>query len=143
MTDSAPSDPPIVPILLPPSIVDQLTREDSPDIVTLSPNLTEPIIARLVEGSPYAEALWKTRTAIIKHLESGAPGWGPWPSNSKDVLAVGIMLGFWIENQANLLIEEASEEELAPIEEACREQGKSLEQYLIDRIVEGKEDEEY
>jgi hypothetical protein len=40
------------------------------------------------------------------------------------------------------LVEELSEEELAPIEVRCREEAKSLEQYLIDRIVESKEEEE-
>jgi hypothetical protein len=51
-------------------------------------------------------------------------------------------MGFWIQHQTDQLVEELSEEELAPIEAVCREKGKSLEQYLIDRIVESKEEED-
>jgi hypothetical protein len=135
-------DPPSVWMLLPPSIVGQLVREDGPNAVTLSPKLTGPIMSRLAKRSPHSEELWQTRREIIDHLESGSPGWGPWPSNSKDALAIGILLGFWIQHQTDQLVEELSEEELAPIEAVCREKGKSLEQYLIDRIVESKEEED-
>jgi hypothetical protein len=137
MTDPASFDPPLVWMLLPPSIVDQLVREDSPDAVTLSPNLTEPIMNRVAKRSQHSKELWQTRREITDHLESGSPGWGPWPSDSKDVLAIGILLGFWIRNQADQLVEE-----LAPIEVRCREEGKSLVQYLLDRIVESKEEED-
>jgi hypothetical protein len=76
MTDSAPFDPPLVWMLLPPAILDQLVREGGPNAVALSPNLTEPITARLADGSPHSEMLWQISREIIKHLESGARGWG-------------------------------------------------------------------
>ena len=75
---------------------------------------------------------------IIDHLEGDRPGWGEWPDNLGDAMAIGIILGLWMKRKADNLVEELPEEELAEIEAICRKLGFSLEQLLIGRLEEQK-----
>jgi hypothetical protein len=105
---------------------------------SLPPNLADALIARLCDGSPATKELRAIAHEIIDHLEGDRPGWGDWPDNLGDAMAIGIILGLWMKCKAANLVEELSEEELAEVEAECRELGFSLEQLLIGRLEEKK-----
>jgi hypothetical protein len=125
-------------LLLPPEIRDRLHGRLGSDPI-LPTNLLGPIWRRLLY-SPRAEELARISRDIIDHLEADLPGWGPWPADIQDAIGVGVLLGIWIKAQADLIIMELSEHDLAFLEQECDAKGIELEQYLIERLVESKEE---
>jgi hypothetical protein len=105
---------------------------------SLPPNLADALIDRLCDASPATKELRVMAHKIIDHLEGDRPGWGEWPDNLGDAMAIGIILGLWMKRKADNLVEELPEEELAEIEAICRKLGFSLEQLLIGRLEEQK-----
>lgn len=111
----------------------------------LPPNLADALLARLGNGSQASKELRAMALALIEHLEQDRPGWGKWPDNLSDAMAVGMLLGVWIKIQAEKLAADLAEDELVFIEDSCRARAISLEEYLIENIHktkgEGGEDE--
>ena len=86
--------------------------------------------------------LLKISHAIREHIESGTPGWSEsWPSEMGNCLFVALILGLWLESDAEQTVMGLDREDLEAVEQECRERGLSLEQLLIVRILESKEGE--
>ena len=127
--------PQLKPLLLPSSIWARLSaKTDSENALPI--NLSTNVIERLKKDPVRADRLSVLADDIWDHLEARRPGWGPWPDNTEDALAVSMLISLEIEHDADRLILELSEEEIAKVEQQSREQGLSLEQIIINRIVE-------
>jgi hypothetical protein len=88
----------------------------------------------------YAQSVCASRLKLFGTIwRRGTSGWGEWPSSIEDSLFIGFLLGFWVEQGAEELIIELSGDRLSIVEDHCRRNGFSLEQFLIERIVEGIE----
>ena len=127
--------PQLKPLLLPSAIWRRLSaKTDDEGAVPI--NMSTNVIERLKKDPVRAERLSALADDIWEHLAARRPGWGPWPDNTEDALAVSMLISLEIEHDADRLILELSEEELAFIEQKSREQALSLEQIIINRIAE-------
>jgi hypothetical protein len=127
-------------LLLPASIQERLsTRTDLDGILPL--NLSSPMIRQILDDAKRRKRAEQSARVIWHHLESGGPGWGEWPSDISEALVVGLLLGFEVGRQAGKLVLDLPSEDLSFVEDQCREQGISLEQYLIAQIVEDRENQ--
>jgi hypothetical protein len=124
-------------LLLPPHIRAQIiNRTDAEGILPL--NLSSPGFEALSRNPNRAKELWRVADSIWAHLESDRPGWGVWPQEVSESLSVGLFLGIIISEQADMLVTELPEEDLAQVEDECKERGICFEQYLIEQILERK-----
>jgi hypothetical protein len=122
-------------VLLPPFIRQRLSaKADSLGVLPLK--LAGPLIQALLLDPERQERLFQRAGNILDHIESGAPGWGDWPTDAADALCVGTILGMWIETGVEQKILELSEEDLARADKRCQSEGLSLEQYVIGLITE-------
>jgi hypothetical protein len=89
---------------------------------------------RRMERDPiYKDRIYETARAIHDQLEA-QPGWAAdWPEDPHECLAIGVILGFWLERDIDELILEVPEDVLAQLEDECRERCVSLEFQLVDR----------
>ena len=127
--------PTLKPLLLPSSIWARLSaKTDSENALPI--NLSTNVIERLKKDPVRADRLSDLATDIWNHLAARRPGWGPWPDNTEDALAVGMLLSVMIEHEVDELILELTEEKLVFVERKSRKQGLSLEQILVNFIVE-------
>jgi hypothetical protein len=105
----------------------------------LSPNLISSIL-RSVRANPAREReLLSMALRVTRYLEDFPSGWGEWPDDTGEALYVGLLLGIWFAKDIEEQLLDLPEEELAFMEEECRERGLSTEQYLFDRLVEVRE----
>jgi hypothetical protein len=136
--------PQLKPLLLPSAIWRRLSaKTDDEGAVPI--NMSTNVIERLKKDPVRAERLSDLADDIWEHLAARRPGWGPWPDNTEDALAVSMLISVQIEHEVDRLILELSEDEMAKVEQQSREEGLSLEQIIINRIVErveGKDDGE-
>ena len=133
--------PSLKPLLLPSAIWERLSaKTDDEGAVPI--NMSTNVIERLKKDPIRAERLSDLADDIWDHLAACRPGWGPWPDNTEDALAVSMIISLEIEHEVDQLILELSEEELAFIEQKSREQALSLEQIIINRIVERVESQD-
>ena len=134
--------PQLKPLLLPSTIWARLSaKTDSENALPI--NLSTYVIERLKKDPVRAERLSDLADDIWDHLAARRPGWGPWPDNTEDALAVSMLISLEIEHDADRLILELSPDELGFVERESREEGLSLEQIIINRIVkrvEGQDD---
>ena len=87
-----------------------------------------------MEGdSAYKDRLLQTALAIRGQLET-QPGWGDWPEDPTECLAIGVILGRWFERDISELLLEVPEEVLAQLEDECRERCCDLEFLLVERM---------
>ncbi|PYK18105.1 MAG: hypothetical protein DME55_07750 [Verrucomicrobia bacterium] len=122
-------------LLLPPVIRERLRAKTDSDSA-LPINLSTNVIERLKKDPVRADRLSDLAVAIWDHLEARRPGWGPWPLDTEDALVVSMLLGALIEHEVSQSILTLSEDEMAFVEQQSQEQGLSLEQILINSIVE-------
>jgi hypothetical protein len=136
--------PSLKPLLLPSAIWARISaKTDSENALPI--NMSTNVIERLKKDPVRAERLSDLADEIWDHLAARRPGWGPWPDNTEDALAVSMLISLQIEHEVNRLILELSEDEMAKVEQQSREQGLSFEQIIINRIterVEGQDDGE-
>jgi hypothetical protein len=126
------------PLLLPSTIGDCISsRTDSDGALPM--NLSSQLIDKISNDPARAERLREQAEAIWDHLASGTSGWGEWPSSVEDSLFIGFLLGLWVQRGVEELIVELSEDRLSILEDYCRQNGLSVEQFLIQHIVEGIE----
>lgn len=123
-------------LLLPP-FVRALTDWDG----VLPLNVSQPILKRLQDDREKTMKACETAKAIWDHLLSGRPGWGKWPTDINEALAIGLFLGIEISRQAESLVLDMPEEDLAFVDDRCRERGMCMEQYLIEQIIAAKDQE--
>lgn len=64
--------------------------------------------------------------------------WGPWPTDLQEAIAVGFVLGVYLEAGLDQMLLELPEEELSFIEQECKERSLSLAEIVIDRLSETK-----
>jgi hypothetical protein len=89
---------------------------------------------RMERDAAYENRLFETALVIRDQLET-QPGWAAdWPEDPHECLAIGVILGFWLERDIDELILEIPEEELAQLEKECRERCVSLEFLHVDRM---------
>jgi hypothetical protein len=130
------------PLLLPSAIGDRISsRTDSDGALPI--NLSSQLIDKISNDPVRAERLREQAEAIWDHLASGATGWGQWPPSVEDSLFIGFLLGLWVQRGVEELIVELSEDRLSTLEDYCRGNGLSVEQFLIEHIVEGIEGRKY
>jgi hypothetical protein len=126
------------PLLLPSTIGDCISsRTDSDGALPM--NLSSQLIDKISNDPVRAERLVAQAEAIWDHLASGMAGWGQWPSGVEDSLFIGFLLGLWVQQGVEELIVKLSEGRLSVLEDHCRQKGLSVEQFLIEHIVEGIE----
>lgn len=127
--------PQLKPLLLPSTIWARLSaKTDSENALPI--NLSTHVIERLKKDPVRAERLSALAADIWDHLAARRPGWGSWPESTEDALAVSMLISLQIEHDADRLILELSEQEMAKVEQQSREQGLSLEQIIINHIAE-------
>jgi hypothetical protein len=122
-------------VLLPPFIRQRLSAK-ADSLGVLPVNLAGPLIQALLLDTERQERLFRTASDILDHIQSDSPGWGDWPTDIADALCIGTILGRWIETGIEERILELSEEDLARADKRCQAQGLSLEQYVIERLIE-------
>jgi hypothetical protein len=127
--------PQLKPLLLPSRVWARLSAKTDDD-GAVPINMSTNVIERLKKDPVRAERLSDLADDIWDHLVARRPGWGPWPASVEDALAVSMLISLQIEHEVDRLILELSEEEMAKVEQQSREQGLSLEQIIINRIVE-------
>jgi hypothetical protein len=135
--------PTLKPLLLPPAIWDRLSAKTD-DEGALPINLSTHVIERLKKDPVRADRLSALAADIWDHLSEQQPGWGPWPENTEDALAVSMLVSVRIGHEVNELVLGLSEEEMTIVERESRERGLSLEQIVINSIaqrVEGQADD--
>jgi hypothetical protein len=69
--------------------------------------------------------------------------WGTWPTDLQEIIAVGFVLGVYLESGIDEMLLRLSEEELSFVEEQCREESLSLNELMIDRLWESKSGESW
>jgi hypothetical protein len=104
--------------------------------------MTEAVMKRLREMPKRQRELWEMAQRIFDHLEAELPGWGEWPQDMGEAIFVGVCLGAIVAQEADQLVRELAPEELSDMEETCRTEGISAEEYLLRLIVQRKEAEE-
>ena len=122
-------------LLLPPVIRERLRAKTDSDSA-LPINLSTNVIERLKKDPVRAERLSELAADIWDHLEVGEAGWGSWPLDTEDALVVSMLLSVQLEHAVSQSILNLSEDEMAFVEQQSQEQGLSLEQILINSIVE-------
>ena len=112
--------PLLKPLLLPSSIWARLSaKTDSENALPI--NLSTNVIERLKKDPVRAERLSALAASIWDHLAARRPGWGPWPDNTEDALAVSMILGVWIDRELNESILGLTEEEMKACRPGCEE----------------------
>jgi hypothetical protein len=82
----------------------------------------------------YKDRIYETARAIRDQLETQT-GWeADWPEDTHECLAIGVILGVWVERDINELILEVPEEVLVDLEDECRERCVSLEFLMVERV---------
>jgi len=120
-------------ILLPPALSALLLQQTPRDVL---PSEVSYEVLKMMRLDPVrADRLTRVAHSIWDHLQAERPGWGPWPASIFDALYVGMIIGSWIEMEAETLILELSKEELAFVEDCCCQAGISFEQYLIRTLI--------
>jgi len=120
-------------ILLPPALSTRLHQQPPRDVLTSE--LSYEVLKMMRVDPLRADRLTRLARSIWNHLRAERPGWGPWPASIFDALYIGMIIGSWIEMEAESLILELSKEELAFIEDCCCQAGISFEQYLIRALI--------
>jgi hypothetical protein len=119
-------------MILPPWIGEQL-HEMADEFDALPAKVARKQLKRMDQDPLYKKRIFETAEALTEHFDT-QPGWGSWPSDYQECLAIGIVLGFWLERDLPEILLELPEEALAEIEEECRERGVSAERVIIDRL---------
>jgi hypothetical protein len=65
--------------------------------------------------------------------------WGDWPTDLQEAIAVGFVLGVYLEVGIDQMLLELPEEELSFVEQECKERSLSLAEIVIDRLSEMKQ----
>ena len=73
--------------------------------------------------------MFETALVIRERMEVEL-GWGEWPEDPHECLAIGVILGLWFERDISQIILEVMEE----LEDECRERCVSLEFLIVDRM---------
>ena len=126
------SDKNILWMILPPWIGEQL-HELADELDALPAKVARKQLKRLKRDPLYQKRIFETAEALTEHFDT-QPGWGNWPSDSQECLAVGIVLGLWLERDLPEMLLDLPEEALAELEEECRDRGVSAERVIIDRL---------
>jgi hypothetical protein len=125
--------PSILWIILPPEASAQLS--DLADGYNALPEqLGRKQLKRMNRDPLYKKRVFQTAEALTEHFDT-RPGWGEWPPDPHECLAVGMVLGLWLERDVPEILLDLPEEALAELEEECRERGVSTEQVIIDRLT--------
>jgi hypothetical protein len=108
---------PILWVILPPQAREKLTdlvgEEDA-----LDERFARQLFGRLTRDQPpYKDRIFVAAKAIGDRLGAD-PGWGDWPSDPEECLAVGMILGLQLERDLPEMLCELPEEELYPSGEA-------------------------
>jgi hypothetical protein len=125
-------------LLLPPFVRDRLSEKTGSDGL-LPPNLVEPILERYAQAPERTAELFAMAGRIHEHLNSAEAGWGGWPTDIGECLYIGLILGFWIEQDIPELLLGLAPEELAWLDDHCIARGLSCEQFVIEQILQAKE----
>jgi hypothetical protein len=86
----------------------------------------------------YARMIDQARELEIAVFDIDSPSWGDWPEDLEECAGLGIILGIFLEVYVEAVLPEVPEHVLARAEAACRAQSKSLEDVLVDWLIEGK-----
>jgi DMSO/TMAO reductase YedYZ molybdopterin-dependent catalytic subunit len=84
---------------------------------------------RMERDAAYENRLFETALVIRERMEVEL-GWGEWPEDPHECLAIGVILGLWFERDISQIILEVMEE----LEDECRERCVSLEFLIVDRM---------
>jgi hypothetical protein len=123
---------PILWMILPPWIGKQL-HELADELDAIPAKVAKKQLKRMDQDPLYQKRIFETAEALTEHFDT-QPGWGTWPPDLQECLAVGIVLGLWFEESLPEILLSLPENALAELEEECRERGVSAERVIIDRL---------
>ncbi len=123
---------PILWMILPPWIGEQL-HDMTDEFDALQAKVAKKQLKRMNRDPLYKKRIFETAEALTEHFDTH-PGWGTWPSDSQECLAIGIVLGLCLERDLPEILLDLPEEALAELEEECRDRGVSAERVIIDRL---------
>jgi hypothetical protein len=124
---------PILWVILPPEAREQFAAQlDNQE--ALPEKFANKELKRLNHEPLYQKRIFQAAKAINGRMGI-EPGWGEWPADPHECLAIGLILGAMLEREIPEILLDLPEEELAKLEDECRASGVSVERIIIERLT--------
>jgi hypothetical protein len=96
---------------------------------------------RRFNGDPaFHERIWSTAKQLADEVfDVDNPSWGNWPTSLEECAGIGFILGAILEEDAQSIVVELPEQELAELEAESREESASLCDLIFNRLATHKE----
>jgi hypothetical protein len=128
-------------LIVPPELSARIQSEcGRPVLKGLLPHrAAQPIFHRYNHEPAFCERVHAMARKLHDIIFSDSPEWGIWPTDLQEIIAVGFILGIYLEGAVDEMLLGLSEEELSFVEEQCREESLSLNELIIERLLESKQ----